>query len=153
MRKAKAYRRIVTGHEADGSPNFVEDALCPHAHPITGGVITTELWCHAGLPDNSAGYADPIGADVAIPPPRNGSVLRIVEFPANSEVEPYQHRTASLDYCVVLEGDIYALVGKRERRMRAGDILIQRGTIHSWENRSNAPSRVLFVLIDASPLN
>jgi quercetin dioxygenase-like cupin family protein len=149
MSEAKAYRRIVTGGAGDGSDGFVEDAFCPHAHPITGGVITTEFWCHAGPPDNARDYADPIGADIAIPPPPSGSVLRIVEFPANPKVDPYQHQTASLDYCVVLEGEIYAVVGSEERHMRAGDILIQRGTFHSWANRSGEPCRVMFVLIDA----
>lgn len=153
MTGTKVYRRIITGHGADGSECFVEDAACPHAYPVTGGVITTEFWSHAGPPDNAADYVDPISPDVVIPPPPKGSVLRVVEFPANSDVEPYQHRTASLDYCVVLEGEIYALVGSHERRMQVGDILVQRGTTHSWHNRSDGPARVLFVLIDAPPLD
>jgi quercetin dioxygenase-like cupin family protein len=153
MNQVQVFRRIVTGHDASGKATFVEDADCPHAHPITGGVVTTEFWQHTGSPDNAADYADPIDQDVAIPPPTGGSVLRIVEFPAHSDVEPYLHRTASLDYCVVLSGEIYALVGSEEKFMRTGDILIQRGTLHSWVNRSDDASRVLFVLIDAPPLD
>jgi quercetin dioxygenase-like cupin family protein len=152
MSQVKSYRRIVTGHNGTHAATFVEDADCPHAHPITGGVVTTEFWSHPGRPDNAAHYADPIGSDVAIAPPPGGTVLRIVEFPAHPDVEPYQHQTASLDYCVVLEGEIYAIVGSEERLMRAGDVLIQRGTFHSWANRSDEACRVMFVLIDAPPL-
>lgn len=152
MKQAKTYRRIITGHDKSGAAVLAEDAPCPHAYPITGGVVTTEFWCHTGSPDNSADYADPITADVAIAPPREGSVLRIVEFPAHPDVEPYQHTTASLDYCIVLEGEIYAIVGNEETLLRAGDVLIQRGTLHSWANRADAPCRVMFVLIDARPL-
>jgi quercetin dioxygenase-like cupin family protein len=152
MSHAKAYRRLVTGHNGSRVATFVEDAACPHAYPITGGVVTTEFWCHSGTPDNAADYADPISPDVAIAPPRGGSVLRIVEFPAHPDVEPYQHETASLDYCIVLEGEIYAIVGGEERLMRPGDVLVQRGTLHSWANRSDGPCRVMFVLIDAPAL-
>ena len=152
MTQARAFRRVVTGHAESGEAGFVEDATCPHAYPITGGVITTEFWCHTGPPDNRATYSDPVAADIAIPPPPGGSVLRIVEFPADPDLQPYQHRTASLDYCVVLDGEIYALVGEEERFMRAGDVLIQRGTTHAWANRSDKPCQVLFVLIDAPPL-
>jgi quercetin dioxygenase-like cupin family protein len=149
----KRFRRIVTGHDATGAAHVVEDADCPHAYPVTGGVITTELWCHTGPPDNAAGYDDPISTDVTIPPPAGGSVFRIVEFPAEPRERPYQHRTASLDYCVVLDGEIYALVDDEERLMHAGDTLIQRGTNHAWANRSGCPARVLFVLIDAPALD
>lgn len=153
MTTARPFRRIITGHNEDGAAGIVEDATCPHAYPVTGGVITTEFWSHTGTPDNSVAYVDPISPDVAIPPPPGGSVLRIVEFPADPELQPYQHRTASLDYCVVLDGEIHALVGDEERLMRAGDVLVQRGTTHAWANRSDKPCQVLFVLIDAPPLD
>jgi quercetin dioxygenase-like cupin family protein len=152
MSQVKVYRRIVTGHNEAGVATFAEDAACPHAHPITGGVVTTEFWCHSAPPDNAADYADPISPDVAIAPPHGGSVLRIVEFPPHPDVEPYRHQTASLDYCIVLEGEIYAIVGSEEKLMRAGDVLIQRGTLHSWANRADEPCRVMFVLIDAPQL-
>jgi quercetin dioxygenase-like cupin family protein len=153
MTNALPFRRIVTGHDETGQATIVEDAQCPHAYPVTGGVITTELWSHAGPPNNSEGYADPISPDVVVPPPSRGSVFRVVEFPPGNGTEPYQHRTASLDYCFVISGEIYAIVENEERFMRAGDSLVQRGTLHSWDNRSSEPCCVLFVLIDAPPLD
>jgi quercetin dioxygenase-like cupin family protein len=146
------FRRIVTGHDKAGTAMVVEDGQCPHAFTVTGGVVTTELWSHSGAPDNSAPYVDPVGPDVSVPPPSGGSVFRIVEFPPSSSVKPYQHRTASVDYCFVIRGEIYAVVDDTERLMRAGDALIQRGTRHSWDNRTSEPCQVLFVLIDAPPV-
>lgn len=146
------FRRIVTGHDECGVAKIVEDEQCPHAFTVTGGVVTTELWSHSGTPDNAAPYVDPIGPEVSVPPPPNGSVFRIVEFPPSSSVKPYQHRTDSLDYCFVIRGEIYAVVDNSERLMRAGDSLIQRGTRHSWDNRTGEPCQVLFVLMDAPPV-
>ncbi|WIY01092.1 cupin domain-containing protein [Amycolatopsis mongoliensis] len=148
----KPFRRIVTGHDKNGRAVFVEDATCPHALPVAGDVITLELWQHAGTPDNSGEYIDPVPPTASVPPPPGGSVLRIVEFPADPEIKPYLHRTASLDYCVVLSGQVFAVLDDDERLMTAGDVLVQRGTNHSWANRSDEPALVLFVLVDAAPL-
>lgn len=145
-------RRIVTGHDEDGRAVFVEDSPCQHAVPITGGVVTNEFWQQSGTPDNSGEYADPIADHVTIAPRTSGSLFRIVEFPGDPSVDPYLHRTASLDYCCVLDGEIFAVLDDEERLMRAGDVLVQRGTNHSWANRSGGPCRVLFVLLDAKPL-
>lgn len=146
-------RRIVTGHDDSGAAVFVEDQPCPHVLPTKGDVLTAELWSHTGRPDNSGPYVDPIGPEVSVPPPPGGSVFRVVEFPSDPDVVPYLHRTASLDYCLVLEGEIYAVLDREERLMRPGDILVQRGTNHSWANRSGRPSLVLFVLIDADEID
>ena len=148
----QSFRRIVTGHAPDGRAIFAEDAPCPHALPVAGDVITLELWQQAGAPDNSRPYVDPVPPTASIPPPPGGTVFRIVEFPSDPEVKPYLHRTASLDYCVVLSGEVYAVLDDDERLMRAGDVLIQRGTNHSWANRSDAAALVMFVLVDAAPL-
>lgn len=148
----KPFRRIITGHDESGTAVFVEDETCPHAVPVTGGVITTELWKHAGTPNNSRPYLDPISGPATVPPPEGGTVFRVVEFPADPDLVPYLHRTVSLDYCYVVEGEIFAVLDDEERLMRAGDVLVQRGTNHSWANRSGAPCLVLFVLIAAEPL-
>jgi naringenin degradation protein FdeH len=148
----KPFRRIVTGHDEAGRAVFLEDEPCPHALPTKGEVITLEIWQHSGAPNNDQPYVDPIGPEVSIPPPPHGSVFRIVEFPSDPAVVPYLHRTPSLDYCIVLEGEIFAVLDDEERLMRPGDILIQRGTNHSWANRSGEVALVLFVLLDAPPL-
>lgn len=117
--------------------------------------------------------ADPGGS------PASGSVFRVVQFPpdkdwaANAEAmggsvaidetakaahpggpvrHPHMHRTRSLDYAVVLSGEIWAIMDVGETRLLAGDVLVQRGTNHAWANRSDAPCVIAFVLIDARPL-
>ncbi|MFE5328135.1 cupin domain-containing protein [Embleya sp. NPDC056575] len=145
-------RRIVTGHTPAGRPAIVEDAVCPHVQ-TTAGARVANLWVHRGTPRNSGVYADPVGPDVPLPPPAGGGTLRVVEFgPREPGRAPYTHRTESLDYAVVLAGEIVAVVGTDETVMRPGDVLIQRGTSHAWDNRSDAACTILFVLLDAEPL-
>ncbi|GAA2094419.1 cupin domain-containing protein [Streptomyces albiaxialis] len=145
-------RRIVTGHTPEGRPAIVEDAVCPHVR-TTAGARVADLWTYQGGPRNDGAYADPVGPDVPLPPPAGGGTLRVVEFgPREPGEEPYTHRTDSLDYAVVLTGEIVAVVGTDETVMRPGDVLIQRGTGHAWDNRSEAPCTLLFVLLDAAPL-
>ncbi|MFI6170376.1 cupin domain-containing protein [Nocardia sp. NPDC051052] len=147
----RAIRRIVTGHDADGCPGIVEDANCPHLR-TTAGARVINLWLHEGIPRNDA-YADPVGAEVPLPPPEGGGVLRVVEFgPHEQGSAPHLHRTRSLDYAVVLAGEIVAVVGADQTTMRPGDVLIQRGTTHAWDNRSDTACTVLFVLLGAEPL-
>ena len=65
----------------------------------------------------------------------------------------HMHRTRSIDYAIVLSGEIWAVMDEGETKMVAGDVLIQRGTNHAWANRSNVPCVVAFALIDAKPLD
>jgi quercetin dioxygenase-like cupin family protein len=64
---------------------------------------------------------------------------------------PGFHKTASVDYAIVLNGEIYALMDEGEVLLKAGDVLIQRGTNHAWSNRSDEPATLAFVLVDAEP--
>ncbi|MFC4127807.1 cupin domain-containing protein [Nocardia rhizosphaerae] len=145
-------RRIVTGHDKVGRAVFVADGK---ARPqLTRGVETTNLWLHRGAPDNTSEYADPVIAAVPLEPPDRGTVLRIVNFPpAETESAPDIHRTASLDYAYIIEGEIYAVMDDDSTLMHAGDVLIQRGTNHGWVNRSDRACRVLFALLDAEPIS
>lgn len=146
-------RRIVTGHDVRGRAVFVADGPTPNVWEAPDGGPVFELWNHAGAPDNSAEFVDPILGPASFPPPPGGSVLRIVDFaPRAAGDMAHMHRTASLDYCYVIEGSIVAIVDDEERTLHAGDVLIQRGTNHGWRNESGASCRVLFVLIDAPPL-
>ena len=109
-------------------------------------------------------------------PPKNGTILRVVEFPPDaqwrstvdnreafksigaahvadpSSADPMMHKTSTVDYAIVLKGEIHAVMEKGETLMRAGDILVQRGTNHSWSVRGNEPAIVAFVLVSAKPL-
>src|SRR5262249_46246426 len=123
--------------------------------------------------------ADAINRGFRLPPPRTGSAFRIIEYPPDRErvaalaaelKEPDdgsgridaadrnspRHlgfpKTSSIDYAIVLAGEIYALMDEGEVLLKAGDVLIQRGTNHAWSNRSDAPCTIAFVLIDADPV-
>ncbi|AHH19803.1 cupin 2-domain containing protein [Nocardia nova SH22a] len=146
-------RRIVTGHDSAGRAIFVADGPTPNVWEAPDGGPVFELWQHAGVPDNSTEFADPILGQASFPPPRRGSVFRIVDFaPRASGDRIHMHRTRSLDYCYIIEGSIVAVLDDEERVLKAGDVLVQRGTNHGWRNESGAVCRVLFVLIDAEPL-
>ena len=73
-------------------------------------------------------------------------------FDRGSPRHPGFHKTSSVDYAIVLSGEIYAMMDEGEVLLRAGDVLVQRGTHHAWSNRTDAPARLAFVLIDAEPL-
>jgi mannose-6-phosphate isomerase-like protein (cupin superfamily) len=142
----------------------------------------TDFWKAAATPiDNGAQTSeDPCRLPIQVAPPANGSVFRVVQFPPDKEWaakaaamggsvaidetakaantggpvrHAHMHRTRSLDYAIVLSGEIWAVMDEGETKMTAGDVLIQRGTNHAWANRSNAPCVVAFVLIDAKPLD
>ena len=169
----KPVRRIVTGHTADGRATILVDGPAPQVSPSPDAVGgSTVLWVTDRAPASNAGSRDmaPGGAQIPVPPQaRGGSVFRIVEFapgsvphftaasgvqqtPERTQRHPGFHRTDTVDYAIVLEGEIWAVLDETETLMRAGDVLIQRGTYHAWDNRSDAVCRVAFVLIDAEPL-
>lgn len=166
-RQPRPVRRIVTGENEQGRSIFVSDGPAPHATLHPGSPPARVLWC--------TGEARPAGED---PAPaghefdfhsKGGSLLRVVDFPPDDKYDQKQlarflddhgvrdgekprhfwfHKTQSLDYAIVLEGEIYALMDEGETLMRAGDILIQRATNHSWSNRSGQVCRMAFVLLD-----
>jgi len=83
-------------------------------------------------------------------PPAKGTRFAIIDFPPGNK--PHLHRTETIDYVIVLEGEIEMDLDNSTVTMKAGDIMVQRGTNHAWANRSQARARVAFVLIDAEPL-
>jgi mannose-6-phosphate isomerase-like protein (cupin superfamily) len=120
---------------------------------------------------------DSVSDHRGILPPKNGTILRIIDFPpepadpaelrrrmhatfggmykdaAHDQRDgkhPGMHRTETVDYAIVLEGEIWAVMDEGETLMRAGDVLIQRGTNHAWANRTNKTARIAFVLIDGN---
>jgi hypothetical protein len=173
-------RRVVTGHDLDGRSTFLIDAPTPHVFQRTrGSAIVHELWETTRTPADNRGNADAIGRGHRLPPPKGGSVFRVIEYPPdsqrlaaiaheeklpddgsgraaatdrNSPRHPGFHKTATIDYAIVLSGEIYAMMDDGEVLLTAGDTLIQRGTNHAWSNRTDAPAVVAFVLIDAEPV-
>ena len=141
----KPVRRVVTGQRA-GKAVIVHDGPAPNAKVRPSGLVSTLLWTTEESPA-ALGESDRGNLDIGIPPPREGSIFRVVDFPAGAKGE--MHRTRSVDYGIVIEGEIDMLLPEGEVHLRAGDVLVQQGTEHAWENRGAANCRIAFILIDA----
>ena len=172
-------RRIVTADDARGRSRIAEDAPANAVRTVEGrpGYRSVNVWRTESSPA-PVGAADTIGAHKGILPPKNGgSILRIIDFPPESSdpaerrrqiqatftgmfhdaqhdkregAHPGMHRTDTVDYAILLEGEIWAVMDDGETLMRAGDVLIQRGTNHAWANRSKKTARIAFILLDGT---
>lgn len=147
-------RRVVTGHDADGVSVVLSDGTVPvHRFMPQDGVGFYEVWQTEGapaplIPDEG----DPTLGAIRVPPPTRGTRIRVNEFfPGHLTAEGRQspvHRTESVDYGIVLEGEIVLMLDDSEVTLRAGDIVVQRGTDHAWANRTDSVCRVAFILVD-----
>ena len=169
-------RRIVTAINDAGRSYIFSDTELPTADVALGEPIRTGLWLTGAAPASNLGNNDPVPDGVLFrtpPPDRGGTVIRITDIapqtvraydpadlarrgclttPDRSARHPGFHATDTVDYAICLEGEVWAMLDEDETLMRAGDVMIQRGTFHAWSNRSDAVCRMLFVLIDAEPL-
>jgi len=141
----------------------------PHAQ-----TVSRVIWVTDQSPADITGAADRGAVEIGIQPPRNGSVFRIVEFPPETAEmrnldpstmhasigdsapkrglpprHPAMHRTRTIDYAVVMAGEIDMLLDDSEIHLKAGDVLVQQGTNHAWVNRGSEPCRIAFILIDS----
>jgi hypothetical protein len=140
------------------------------------GLSVTDLWETKDAPADNSGSADNADRPIRLEPPKNGSVFRIVDFPPDAlykakadaeegfasigaghavdttSADPMMHTTATTDYAIVLEGEVWAVMDAGETLLKTGDVLVQRGTNHSWSVRGDQPARVAFILVDAAPL-
>lgn len=169
--KVAAVRRVVTGHDQQGRSVIIEDGPCAHVECILGipTLASTELWT-TQVPANNWQAGEGAVLPLVVAPPVSGAVFRVVEFPPDRDWKtslradqslggvdepgatssnPMMHRTKSVDFVVVISGEIVSLLDDSEVVLRAGDVMVQRGTNHAWSNRSTAPCVVAFVLIDA----
>lgn len=146
-------RRIVTGHDGNGVSVIVSDGPVPVTKELPqDGVAFHEVWVTGTAPaEIHAGAEDPTAGAVTVPPPTHGTRIRINEFlPGHLDERGLQspvHRTESIDYGIVLEGQITLLLDDSEVTAYAGDIVVQRGTDHAWANRGDSIARVAFVLV------
>ncbi len=142
-------RRVVTSHDGDGKAVVAIDEVSRDVVSFRPGATIANIWSTAGFPVDNAGEAD--GArEISGTTRDGGTVFRVIEYAPG--VTPRNHRTSSIDYAVVLSGEIEMELDDQVVKLRAGDVLVQRGTIHNWVNRSNAPCVIAFVLIDAHPV-
>jgi Cupin domain len=173
----KPVRRIVTGHDrnrrsviaSDDTPRSIDFKAVP-------GTRFHEVWNTNEMPVPIDNAADPTGRPLQLQPKPNGSIIRIVDIPPDSvqnkvsaadvaagfasmgaghAVEGQRdarhrlmHRTQTIDYGIVLAGEIWLLVDDGEVRLGPGDIVIQRGTNHAWSNRTEEVARIAFILLD-----
>jgi quercetin dioxygenase-like cupin family protein len=142
-------RRVVTGHDANGKAIVAIDGNSTNAVSRPGGVTACVVWTSEGFPVDNTGNADTEGRAGGLTLP-NGTVFRIVEFGPGTSAR--MHRTDSIDYAVVISGEIDMELDDSAVHLKAGDVVVQRGTIHNWANRSAEPCRIAFVLIAAHPV-
>jgi len=146
-------RRVVTGHDAQNVAKVLWDDFATNAKPGGRGARSTLVWSSDAMPvDISVGEGiEDMGARIlGTAPPPNGTRFCVIDFPPGNPGA--MHRTETIDYVIVLAGEIEMDMDQSSVKLRAGDILIQRGTNHAWVNRSDKPARVAFVLIDAQSL-
>ena len=140
-------RRVVTGHDERGVSVFTSDGPVPVVRNAPDGAYFCEIWSTDAMPAPVAATEDdPTLSALTVPPPPNGTKIRINEFPPGV-VSPV-HRTQSVDYGIVLSGEVVLVLDDSETVLRAGDVAVQRGTSHRWENRTGQTARMAFILVD-----
>ena len=163
-------RRVVTGVNAEGQALVIQDGLAPVT--VSRPALAMEaalIWTTSETPVDLSQYDDPTSRPSAIGPTPGGSLVRVTDFlPSPKGVDDatvqaefglggdaqggrhaLMHRTRTLDYAIVLDGEIDMLLDEGEVHLKAGDILVQRGTNHAWVNRGDKPCRIAFVMVDA----
>lgn len=142
-------RRIVTGHDGNAHAVVKIDELSNNMTSGRPGQSACVVWTTESFPVTNTGDVDEglrqVGTTL-----NNGTVFRVVEF--GPGVAPRIHRTDSIDYAVVMSGEIDMELDDSVVHLKAGDVLVQRGTIHNWVNRGADPCVMAFVLIDARPV-
>ena len=142
-------RRVVTGHDDQGRAKVLIDEQVTNSFSHRKGAEFSVIWSSEGFPVNNDGDEDPsekkIGTAID-----NGTVFRIVSFAPG--VAPRNHRTDSIDYAVVMSGEIDMVLDIGTVHLKTGDVLVQRGTIHDWVNNGTMPCVIAFTLITAKPV-
>jgi len=177
--KAKPVRRLVCADDENGKSKAIHDGPSPDVltDPARPGFSSTRIWVTHRTPARIKGVRETVHLPHTIEPPAGGSVCRIVTFPPDnafnggeSEVRaffesmgspgastfgaysphPYMQKTRTLDFCLVLEGEITLVLDTEEVQLKAGDTVVQRGTHHAWSNRSDRPCVVAISSHDAT---
>lgn len=169
-------RRVVTGHDKEGKAIVIMDTPTPHKIVREGSGIAAQLiWVTDRTPADASANEDRAATlKVGLSPTKGGSVIRVVDFPpvrdeqkldanllskqiGNDHVpsrarairHPLMHRTRTVDYAIVMSGEIDMWLDDTEVHLKTGDILVQQATNHAWVNRGTEVCRIAFVLIDA----
>ncbi len=171
--------RVVTGHDASGKAIVSSHGPLPTVTEIKAipGTIFHEVWSTAQSPVRVNNGDDPTMGPLMLPPPSNGTRIRFVDIPPDTEdllqsgsqrmtdaftqigdakastvktdsPHPLMHRTETVDYGIVIEGEMTLVLDDSEVNLKVGHVVIQRGTNHAWANRSGKTCRMLFILVD-----
>jgi len=142
-------RRIVTSHDANGRAIVAIDEISKNLSSNRPGATACVVWTTQSFPVDNTGGTDEglrqVGTTL-----NDGTVFRVIEFAPG--VASRVHRIDSIDYAVVMSGEIDMELDDSMVHLRAGDVLVQRGTIHNWINRGTETCVMAFVLIDAKPV-
>jgi len=139
-------RRVVTGHDTSGRAVVKIDEVAKNLVSSRPGATACVVWTTEGFPVDNNGDED-AGLRKTGTTLDNGTVFRILELAPG--VTPRNHRTDSIDYAVVISGEVDMELDDAKVHLKAGDVLVQRGTIHNWVNRGSEPCVIAFVLIAA----
>jgi quercetin dioxygenase-like cupin family protein len=142
-------RRVVTGHDASGRAVVKIDEVAKNLVSSRPGATACVVWTTEGFPVDNNGDED-AGLRKTGTTLDNGTVFRILELAPG--VTPRNHRTDSIDYAVVMSGEVEMELDDAKVHLKAGDVLVQRGTIHNWVNRGTEPCVIAFMLIAAKPV-
>jgi quercetin dioxygenase-like cupin family protein len=143
------FRRVVTGHDEQGRAKVIIDETVSNISSPRPGAQYGTVWITEDFPISNDGDADPSGKTIGTTVP-NGSVFRVISF--GPGVAPRNHRTDSIDYAVVMSGEIDMELDVGSVHLKAGDVLVQRGTIHNWINKGKEPCVIAVVLISSKPV-
>lgn len=161
--QAKKWRRVVTGERGGRSCIVIDEAECPFQMGVEGanGVAGTDLWRTGKNPRTDPTGGESCRMPLAFGPDEGGTLMHLLEWPPDRELlgtdDPEVakvatfHRTETIDYIVILSGEIHVMMEDGEALLREGDTLVQRGTLHGWSNRSDKPCRMLAVMVSATP--
>src|SRR5215813_6024758 len=168
-------RRVVTTVDRDGKAVVLFDGANPHKVVRPNRSVTSRLvWVTDETPADMLGTADRAAVTIGIGPPEGGSIFRVIDIPPTPpEIDtlapdtlhkqigdhapkrgrpprhPLMHRTRTIDYAIIMVGEIDMLLDDTEIHLKAGDVVVQQGTNHAWVNRGKEPCRIAFILVDA----
>ena len=178
MQALPPFKRVVTGHDADGRAVIAScgPTASVFALQAVPGTVFHELWNSSASPAVLDNGDDPTGKPLQLSPDPHGSVIRVVDIPPDSvqnrvsaaeaaavfaEIgqshagtgdgnarHKLMHRTETLDYGIVTEGEVWLVLDDQEVQLKRGDVVVQRGTNHAWSNRTEAMARMVFILLD-----
>ena len=178
MQALPEFKRVVTGHDQQGQAIVASNGPTPNVFPLSSvpGTVFHELWNSSTSPAVLDNASDPSSKPLQLSPEPQGSVIRVVDIPPDSiqnqvseenaaavfaEIgqahagtgqgsirHKLMHRTETLDYGIVTEGEVWLVLDEEEVHLKRGDVVVQRGTNHAWSNRTEAMARMVFILLD-----